>query len=130
MPIFDAGRIHADVRAAWSQYRQAVLARSLRLRLVTEQVRRAYADVTASGQRLEDLRTEVAAAERAYRIASDSYDQGLATSLDRLDAQDRLLSAQLQLSAEELDAKIYHLTLLRTLAGLNDVFKPSIESSR
>lgn len=119
LPLFSAGRIHADVRTAWSQFRQSLLARSLLTRQVREQVERAHADFLASTQRVADLETEVAAAAEAARIAAESYNTGLTTNLDYLDAQDRLLSAQLQLAGGRFDKVVRYLNLRRVTGQLD-----------
>jgi len=113
LPLFTGGRLYADLREAWSRHRQALAAESLLARQIAEQVERAHADYGASLQRLRDLETAVDAARAAFRIASESYNTGLATNLDRLDAQDRLLSAELRLESERYDTSTYYLSLLR-----------------
>lgn len=117
-PLFAGGRIHADVRTAWSRFRQAVLARSLLLHQIREQVRVAQASLVASDRRFEDLGTESAAARRASEIADKAYDQGLVTNLDRLDAQDRALVAELEMTVEGFDRTMYYLDLLRMTGRL------------
>jgi outer membrane protein TolC len=115
VPIFSGGVIHANVRTAWSELRQAVLSESLLERQVTQEVQIGYDNVTASEQRLGELRTQLAAAADAFRQAEQSYNVGLATNLERLTAQDRLLSTQLQLTNEEFARKIAYLNLLRVM---------------
>jgi outer membrane protein TolC len=60
----------------------------------------------------------VQAAEEALRQAEESYRAGLATNLERLTAQDAVLTAQLQLTSELFDHKVFYLTLLRAIGGL------------
>jgi outer membrane protein len=120
LPIFAAGRIHADVREAWSFFREAVLVQQQFERRLVQQVRRAYDDFVASGARLAELRVQVAAAEQAERLASEAARVGLGTNLDRIVAQDALLSAQLQLASEEFDRELLYLTLLRTVGMLRE----------
>jgi outer membrane protein TolC len=122
MPIFSGGRIHADVRTASSLVRQAGQYLSLTSRQVTEQVEVAYANLEASGRRVEEYRTETAAAREALALAEQSYDVGLATNLERLIAQDRLLEAELQLAVEELNRKILYFQLSRQAGLLVDEF--------
>lgn len=117
LPLFSAGRIRADVREAWSFFRQALLVRSFLVRQATEQVATAYHELAASVARLAELQVQVTAAEQAFRQAEASYRAGLATNLERVAAQDALLSAQLQLAREEFDREVFHLALLRA-AGL------------
>ncbi|MCC7146873.1 MAG: TolC family protein [Phycisphaeraceae bacterium] len=122
VPIFSGGRIHADVRTAWSRFRQAVLARAALAGQVAQQVRVAHADWTASLQRIGDIESQIAAASGAMEIVNQSYDQGLATNLDRMDTQDRLLAAELRLTSERYDATIYYLELMRSIGSMPRVF--------
>ncbi len=122
LPIFSAGRIEQDVRTAWSNLRTALLARSYLDRLIRSQVEQAYSAVQASGERLAQLRVQVAAAQQALTQAEESYKAGLATNLDRIAAQDALLQSQLQLVSEEYDRKLFHLTLLQRTGELREQF--------
>ena len=120
LPLFQGGRIHANVRTAYSLVRQAHLYRSFTRRQVAEQVTVAYADLKSSGDRLVELRTEVRAARDAFGLADQSFDVGLATNLQRLIAQDQLLQAELQLASEELNHKTLYLRLTRAIGRLID----------
>jgi outer membrane protein TolC len=117
MPIFSGGRIHADVRTAYSLLRQAGQYLSLTGRQVTEEVEVAYSNLQSSELQLREYRTEVEAAREAFSLADQAFDAGVGTNLERLIAQDRLLTAELQLTAEELNRKILYLQLTRQ-AGL------------
>jgi outer membrane protein len=113
IPLFAAGRIHADVREAWSFFRQALLVRSFLRRQVEQQVREAYHDLSASEARLAEQQVRLAAARQAFLQSDASYRVGLARNLERVAAQDALLDAQLQLASEEYDRKVFYLRLLR-----------------
>ncbi len=113
VPIFSAGLIHADVRTAWSRFRQAVLSQSLVQRQVHEDIQIAYENLTASRDKLKELETTVAAAQRAFDLAVASYRLGAASNLDQLTAQDALLNARLQQTNEQFNQKISYLSLLR-----------------
>lgn len=113
MPIFSAGLIEEGIRNAWSQLRQAKLAESLTHRLVNQQVQVAYEDFLATGKRIGELEIEVEAAAEALRQAEQAYSAGVATNLDRIQAQDALLTAQLQLVVEQYRYKLDYLRLLR-----------------
>lgn len=117
LPLFSAGLIEADVRAAWSALRQAQLSESQTRRSVIQEVEIAWTNLQSSEKRLKELQVQVVAAGEALRQAEQSYKAGLATNLERLTAQDSLLSAQLQLTSEMFNRKVYHLNLLRA-AGL------------
>jgi outer membrane protein TolC len=118
MPIFSAGLIEEGIRNAWSQLRQARLAESLTRRLINQQVQVAYEDFTATGKRISELKIEAEAAAEALRQAEQAYAAGLATNLDRIQAQDLLLTAQLQLVVEQYRYKLDYLRLLRQVGQI------------
>ena len=68
---------------------------------------------------MNQLRTQLTAAEEAFRQADRSYTAGLATNLERLTAQDELLSTQLQLASEEFNFKVFYLQLARAIGTLS-----------
>lgn len=117
LPIFSAHQIESDVRAAWSTYRQSALNERSIERQVVQDVRIAFSDLKTSLQRIDDLDAAVVAAREALRLADESYRLGNATNLERLDAQDTLLNAELQLVREQFGQKSNYLALLRA-AGM------------
>jgi outer membrane protein TolC len=117
IPIFSAGMIEADVREAWSFYRQALLVQQRLVREIQQDINIGYTEILASEERLKELKLQVDAAQQAYDQADQSYRAGLATNLDRVTAQATLLRAQLDLSNEFYDRKLRQLQLLRT-AGM------------
>lgn len=118
LPLFTAGRIDADVRDAWSQFRQAVLAHSLTRRQIQRDVDIAHADLTATRARVEETKQQLRAADEALRQAEASYKAGLGTNLERISAQDQLLTAQVRLAREEFNAKIAYLVGMRVVGKL------------
>jgi outer membrane protein TolC len=118
IPIFTAGQIHASVRTAWSQLRQAWLNQQQVRRLIAEQVRVAYENVRDGKRRIAELRVEVAASADALVQAESLYKAGLGTNLDRIAAQDALLSAQLSLTTEQYNYKVFYLNLLRAMGRI------------
>lgn len=119
MPIFSAGFIEEGIRTAWSQMRQAKLAESLTRRQINQQVQVAYDDLQASRKRSVELQIEVEAAAEALRQAEQSFQAGLATNLDRVQAQDRLLVSQLQQVNEQYGLKRNYLQLLRAVGQIS-----------
>ncbi|HEY8750665.1 MAG TPA: TolC family protein, partial [Tepidisphaeraceae bacterium] len=119
LPIFSAGTIHADIRAAWSRLRVALYQEWLLVRTVRRDVKSAWVTVDDSRRRIAELLTEVAASQEALRQSTQRYTVGLATNLDVLTAQNTLLSSQLDLATEEFNRKIYYLDLLRATGQLN-----------
>ena len=120
VPIFSGGRIHADVRTAYSFVRQAHEYQSMTRRQVAEQVQVAHGDFQTSGRRAREYQDQVEAARQALGLAADAYDAGAGTNLERLIAQDRLLAAELQLAAEQINQKILYFQLVRQTGLLVD----------
>ncbi len=127
-PIFSAGLIHADVRTAYSQLRQARLAESWLTREIVKDLEVSCGDVEDSAKRLEQLRVQRAAAQIALDNAEQGLRAGLATDLDRLIAQEQFLRAGLDLTSEELTGKIYYLRLLRATGRL-EMGSPELASA-
>jgi outer membrane protein TolC len=120
LPIFSAGLAHAKVRTAYSKLRQAHLAETGLRRMVLKQLRIATQDLAADRQQIDQLGIRVAAAKEAMRQADAAYAAGLGTHLERLVAQDQLLSAELASTEEQFNHTVDYLRLMRTL-GLLDV---------
>jgi outer membrane protein len=121
LPIFTAGVIHANVRAALSQLRQAKLQESSTRRTVEEDVRLAHSNLQASADRLKELQISRDAAREALRQAEGNYAAGRATNLERLVAQDQVLSAELQLATATYDQKLFFLNLQRVTGRISDI---------
>ena len=120
IPIFSAGRIEADVRQAWSQFRQSVLGYSLLRRQIQQDVELAYQDVRTSIARMTELKVQLKAAQESLRQAEASYQEGLGTNLERISAQDQLLNSQLLLASEVYDQKTFYLTAYRAIGSITE----------
>jgi len=121
LPLFSAGLIEADVRESLSLLREARLRESLTLRAIRSDVETAVNNLNASGDRVRQLMIQVRSAGDALTQSEGLYNVGLATNLERLTAQNALLSAELQLVNAELDAKVFYLDLLRTTGRLHEL---------
>jgi outer membrane protein TolC len=121
IPIFSALQIEADVRRAWSVYRQAGLSQSQKRRQVMDEIIQAYQNWQNSRSKIVDLRVQVTAAQRAVDLAERGYQLGSETNLDRLVQQDSLLTAQLNLLTEQFNEKTNYLSLLRAAGQLATV---------
>jgi outer membrane protein len=119
LPIFSAGLVHANVRTAYSRLRQAHQAESGLRRLVLRELRVAVEDLTSDGQQIDQLGIRLTAAREALRQADAAYWAGLGTNLQRLIAQDQLLSAELALTEEQFNHIVDYLRLLRVVGVLD-----------
>lgn len=121
VPIFTGGIIHNNIRTALSRLRQAVTNANLVRRLVEQDVLVAYENARAAAAREAELQIQFDAAQQALRLAEGRGEVGQGTNLDRLIAQDQLLTAELQRSSEGFDRKLLYLNLLRTAGQLGPV---------
>jgi outer membrane protein TolC len=121
LPLFSAGLIEADVRESLSILRQAKSNDSLTRRASHRDVQIAHDNFLASFDRARQLRTQVRSASEALEQSEGLYEVGLATNLERLAAQDRLLAAELELVNAELDSKVFYLDLQRTIGRLHEM---------
>ncbi|MDP9173353.1 MAG: TolC family protein [Planctomycetota bacterium] len=119
LPIFTGGVIHANVRTAWSQFRQQSLTQRQLKRSIDETVEQAYTNLDLAHRQLAELQIEVRAARDALYLADQTYKAGRGILLDVLTAQNTLLTTQLQLTTEEFNQKTAYLNMLRTVGKLN-----------
>lgn len=120
IPIFSGGRIEADVREAWSRFRQAVLFYSLLRRQIRQDVEVSLEDVRTSILRMAELREQLRAAQEALRQAESAYKAGLGTNLERVTAQDEVLNAELLLTSEEYEQKVFYLAAYRAVGAITE----------
>lgn len=134
IPIFSGGRIQADVREAWSRFRQTVLLYSLLRRQIRQDVEVSLENVRTSILRMAELKEQVRAAQEALRQAESAYKAGLGTNLERITAQDQKLNAELLLTSEDYDQKVFYLAAYRAVgaitAGTSGRTLPSTPSPR
>ncbi len=119
LPLFDAGLIELDVRTALSRLRAAHATLALVRRSVARDVDDALEHLDAARRRIDALHVRRAAAERSREQAEGLWAAGLGTNLERLAAQDELLSADLDLTDAELLVALRRLELLRATGELH-----------
>jgi outer membrane protein len=134
LPLFTAGRIDADVREAWSQFRQEVLRYSHLRRQIQNDLAVASDQLASLDERLDELQQQTVANRETLRQADAGLRTGLATSLERVTAQDQLLRAEIDVAEGELERKTAWLGLLRLTgaltAGTVDVTVPPLPPPR
>lgn len=119
LPLFSAGRIEADVRESWSRFRERVLTYRSRTREVRRDVETAYIRLQESLRLEAELRTQVRVARQALELAEASYEAGVGTNLERVTAQDELLTAELQAVSQSFLTKTASLELRRACGLLS-----------
>jgi outer membrane protein TolC len=118
LPLFTGGLIQAEVRQAWSAYRQAALTQAQLRRQIDQTVETAWINLQLAHKQLGDLQIQVKAARDALYLAEKEYQTGRGTLLNSLIAEDTLLSTQLQLTTEQFQQKTAYFNLLRAAGKL------------
>jgi outer membrane protein len=118
IPIYEAGLIHADVRTAWSEFRQDALTQHQLRRNIDQLIETAYTNYQLALQQLRELQIEVKAAHDAFYYAQAQYQAGTQIYLNVLTAQNTLLTTQLELTEAQYNTKTTYFDLLRTVGQL------------
>jgi multidrug efflux system outer membrane protein len=97
-PIFEGGRLRANLEATKAQYRQTVAAYVNQVLIAYGDVEDALTDLHAFSDEVANLREAVAASQNYLRLAQIQYRNGLVDYLIVIDAERTLLTNQLALS--------------------------------
>jgi multidrug efflux system outer membrane protein len=117
LPIFNAGRLVAQVDLAEARTREAVI----RYQQAIQGAVREVADSLVEVRKREEYRQEqvklVAALQNASRLAGTRYTGGVVSYLEVLDTDTRLFGAELTLVQAQLDNAVAVIQLYRSLGG-------------
>jgi multidrug efflux system outer membrane protein len=95
VPLFTAGRIGGEVKAAEASRQQAVIGYQRSIQNAFREVEDALIDRSKSGQRLEALARQLKALRNYSRLARMRYDEGYTSFLEVLDADRSLFNVEL-----------------------------------
>src|SRR5213593_3494360 len=98
IPIFEGGRLRANLEATKARYQQAVAAYVNQVLIAYGDVEDALTDLHALSDEVATLREAVSASQSYLRLAQVQYRQGLADYLIVIDAERTLLANQLSLA--------------------------------
>jgi len=93
-PVFEGGLRRAEVREAESRYRQAELQYRDFVKSVNVEVENTWLDLIAQKGIFKSAQDQLAWAEDNIRAVAKQFEFGLASSLDVIDANNLLISAQ------------------------------------
>lgn len=110
-PLFNAGRIHANIAAHDAALREAEYAFDQALLNALQDVESAYTDVRAQRERGARLTRAVDSAQRSSTLAQALYEAGEADFLSVLDAHTQLLDTQRDLVQAQTDAAVSAVSL-------------------
>jgi NodT family efflux transporter outer membrane factor (OMF) lipoprotein len=130
LPIFEGGRLRANLRGARADYDDAVAAYDGALVQALHDVADAAASERALATRLKESRDALAAYEEAYRIARLRYDGGLAGYQSVLLVEDTVLQARRTVVDLEARAFTLDIQLIKALGGGYATPTPVMHSSK
>lgn len=110
VPLFTGGRNRAELAEAKSKHRQARFNLQRRKNAIRTEVRSVYLDLETQREVLKQYKAQVRSAESNYRQVTAQFEQGLATSVDQVDAFTTLNQAQNQLANAHYN---YQLNLIK-----------------
>jgi multidrug efflux system outer membrane protein len=117
IPVFNAGRLVAQVDLAEARTREAVI----RYQQTIEGAVTEVADALVEGRKREEFRQEqvklVATLQDASQLAGTRYTGGVTNYLEVLDTETRLFGSQLTLVQAQLDNAVAMIQLYRSLGG-------------
>jgi multidrug efflux system outer membrane protein len=117
VPLFEGGRLEADVEIARAQYDQAVAAYRQRVLGAFQEVEDALASLRSLSQQAAAQDRLLKAAQQGTALAKRRYEEGLASLLELVDTQRSLLQAQRGANIIYRDRLLAGVFLLRALGG-------------
>jgi NodT family efflux transporter outer membrane factor (OMF) lipoprotein len=116
-PIFDAGRIRANIEAASAAEQQAIDAYRSTVLVALTDTENALIACRRSAERLTTLEKATQLAREADQLARQRYDAGEIDFLDVLDSQRTLLSIEDNLLSTRTDRTTAYIRLYQALGG-------------
>jgi NodT family efflux transporter outer membrane factor (OMF) lipoprotein len=116
-PIFDAGRIDANVRIAEAGYQLSVANYKRSVLTAFQEVEDGITGSAALERAVAQGRQAVASAEKVLQIANDRYEGGATSFSDVITAQQSLLNAQRQLAQLTGQRMLVAVLLVKALGG-------------
>jgi NodT family efflux transporter outer membrane factor (OMF) lipoprotein len=126
LPVFHGGAIQGQYRGARAEYDAAVAAYDSAVLSAYQQTADAVTTSRMASARLADARAALASSQVAYDVMNARYKGGLATWLDVLQVEDRLLAARLNAAGLEAVVRNADVALVRALGG---GFAPDTQTS-
>jgi outer membrane protein len=117
-PFFEGGLRVAELREAKARLKQAELSYEDKKKDIGIEVENAYLDLRTQEGILAKFREQVAYAEDNYKAVSKQFEFGLANTLDVIDANTTLVTAERQLADTKYNYQLSALRLQRTTGAL------------
>ncbi|MCU0583234.1 MAG: TolC family protein, partial [Syntrophales bacterium] len=130
-PFFEGGLRHAEVRESQSKYRQAEFQYRDFVKSVNVEVENTWLDLVAQKGIFKSAQDQLAYAEDNIRAVAKQFEFGLASSLDVIDANNLLISAQKLMADATYNYQFFILRLQRVtgIPLMSYVSGPSAEGT-
>ena len=116
-PVFDAGRIRANIEVRNAQQEQALTLYQKTILTALEDVENSLVNYAKEQTRYRSLTAAVAANRRAVEMANDLYTRGLIDFLNVLETQRQLYSSESDLAQSEASMASNLVALYKALGG-------------
>jgi multidrug efflux system outer membrane protein len=116
-PIFDAGKIRANIEVRNAQQEQALLLYQKSVLSALQDVESALVNYSQEQSRYRSLLEAAGANRRAVQLANDLYSQGLVAFLNVLDAERTLYTSESDLAQSEANMAANLVALYKALGG-------------
>ena len=123
MPLFNWGKLQANIEAKDSQFEQAFLAYQSTVLTAFQEVENALISYRSESQRYDALSQAIDANKTALNLATERYKKGLTGFIEVLQAQQMLYQTQIQQIESLANAALQNVALHKALGG-----NPSIVS--
>lgn len=117
-PFFEGGLRRAEVKEAEAKQRQSELIYEDLKKTINIEVENAYLDLITQREILKSLEDQLAFARDNYNATSKQFEFGLANSIDVMDANTLLVTAERQLAEARLNYQLADLRLKRATGTL------------
>lgn len=117
MPIFNWGKLNANIKSKKAQFEQAFLTYQSTVLSAFQEVEDALIAYTKEQERHKALAQAVAANQMAVQLANERYQKGLTAFLDVLESQKALYQAQSDLVSSESQLSSNLVALYKSLGG-------------
>jgi multidrug efflux system outer membrane protein len=117
IPIFQGGRLKANLRAAYSRYEERAATYRQTILTALREVEDSVLDINAYTKQRGAVSAALSAAQDTSRLARLRYDRGLASYFEVVDADRTVLTTRLTLAQLDGQRLVATVQLLRALGG-------------
>lgn len=103
--FLDGGQLGLNVSQSRIGLARILISRDSLIRQIGDQIRESYTSLDITRRRIEQLKTSLVLARKAYEVSQLRYDKGYSTNREVLEAQYALAQTQASLEDAEVDAQ-------------------------